>query len=66
MENSGPPVYLTIREASRLLGWTYNRTYRMLYESNLLVMRCGKPLLPLQRLKEQLPEVWEHWRTELV
>lgn len=64
--SAGPPVYLSIRETARLLGWPYRRTQRFLVESDLIVVRCGRPLVSTDRIRDLMPELWDKFLIQFI
>lgn len=53
------PVYLRVGEVARILRWDRNRARRWLKKAGCIVVRGGKSVVPVERLKLEFPEVYE-------
>lgn len=65
-KSAGAPVYLSIREVARLLKWKYHRTYKVLSEADLVVMVGPHPLVPVERIRNLMPDLWDKFRLQLI
>lgn len=59
------PIYITIGQVARLLGWTRWRTARWLANAEALVERGGRKVVTLASLREAFPEVFDRYIAEL-
>lgn len=65
-KSAGAPVYLSVREVARLMRWKYHRAYVLLQDAKLLVDVGGHPLVPTERLREIMPDLWDKFRQQLL
>ncbi len=60
-----PPLYITLREVSRIMGWSKKRTKRWLEREKALVMRGGNWVTTRDLLRTAFPEVYYEMATEV-
>ncbi len=55
------PLFLSVLEVSRLLGWNKKRTVRWLTKNDLLVDQFGYMYVRVAVIREKFPEMWEEY-----
>ncbi len=55
------PIYMTIGEVAKVLGWGHMKTKRWLAAANVLVPRGERLVVTCDRLRDAFPEVWDEY-----